>query len=96
MITKTLGTIVIIFICILMFPVAFGIIGGLFGIVAGVFGAVIGAIGAVIGGIFSLFGWFFDGLFNWHWPYRFFNCNIFTLAAIVLIIALALRRKQNT
>jgi hypothetical protein len=103
MITKTLGTIIIVFICILMFPVAFAIVGGAFGIVIGVlgavFGAVMGVIGGVFGAIFGFFGWLFEGLFGWgwhfDWPFRFFNCNIFTLAAIVLVIALVARSKSK-
>ena len=95
MITKTLGTIVIVFICILMFPVAIGILAGFFGVVAGVIGAVFGVIGGIFGAIFGLFGWVFEGLFGGHWHYGFPNCNIFALAAIILVVALIVRKKQN-
>lgn len=99
MVTKTLGTIVIIVLCILLFPVGIGIVAGVFGIVAGVFGAIFGMIGGVIGaifgGIFSVFGWLFDGIFGWHWPYASFNCSMFALAAIVLIIAVLARSKKG-
>ncbi len=95
MITKTLGTVLIIFVCILMLPVGIGILGGFFGIVAGVFGAVFGIIGAVIGGIFGAIGWLFDGLFNWHSPFGFFSCNAFLLVSIVVVLALAVRSKKS-
>ena len=99
MITKTLGTLIIIIICILMLPVGLGIVGGVFGILIGVFGAVFGAIfgaiGAVFGAFFSVFDGLFDGLFGWHWPFGFFNCNIFTLAAIVLVVVLVAKSKTN-
>ena len=99
MITKTLGTIVVILLCIFLFPVGIGIVAGVFGTVAGVFGAIFGiiggAIGAIFGAIFGVFGWIFDGLFDWHWPHAFFNCNVFALAAIVLILALITRPKKG-
>jgi hypothetical protein len=99
MITKTLGAFFIILVCILVFPLGIGIVAGVFGIVIGVIGAVFGAIAGIIGGIFGaifgVFGWIFDGLFDWHGPFHFFRCNIFTLAAIVLVIALVVRTKSN-
>jgi MFS family permease len=99
MITKTIGTLFIIIACILMFPVGIAIVGGVFGIVVGVFAAVFGAFAGIIGGIFGaifgVFGWMFKGLFHWHWPFGFFNCNIFTLAAIVLVIAIIAKSKTN-
>lgn len=95
MITKTLGTIIIIFVCLLMLPVAVGILGGFFGIVAGAIGAVFGIIGGIIGAIFGLLGWLFDSLFNWQLPHIFFNCNIFTIAAIILVVAIIVKRKPT-
>jgi hypothetical protein len=101
MITKTIGTIIVVFLCILMFPVAIALVGGVFGIAAGVIGAVFGAIvaviGAIFGAIFGVFGWIFDRIFGWgdfHWPFGFFHCNFFTLAAIVLVIALVARSSR--
>lgn len=100
MISKTIGTIFIVLICIIMFPVAIGLLGGVFGIIMGVVGAVFGAIAGVIGGIFGaifgVFGWMFDSLFDWHGPFHFFRCNIFTLAAIVLVVALIVRNRRNS
>lgn len=99
MITKTIGTLFIVLICIIMFPVALGLVGGAFGIVIGVigavFGAIAGAIGGIFGAIFGVIGWMFDGLFNWHGPFHFFRCNIFTFAAIVLVVALLVRNRNS-
>jgi hypothetical protein len=99
MITKTIGTIFIVLICIIMFPVALGLIGGAFGIVMGVIGAVFGAFAGIIGGIFGaifgVFEWMFDSLFDWHGPFHFFGCNFFTLATIVLVVALLVRNKNR-
>lgn len=97
MVSKMIGTILILIVCIIIFPVA--VIGGVFGIVAGVLGAIFGAIMAVAGGIFGaffgLFDWVFDDFFRWHGPFGFFGCHPFTLALIVVIIALAIRHKPR-
>jgi hypothetical protein len=100
MITKTIGTLLLLVVCIMFFPIAFAILGGVFGIVAGVlgavFGGIIGAIGGVFGAIFGIFEWIFDGLFNWHWPFGFFGCNdMFMLGLVIVIVALAVRSKQG-
>ncbi len=98
MITKTLGTLAIIIICIMVFPVGLAIVGGVFGIVVGVLGAVFGAVFGVIGGIFGavfgFFGWIFDGLFSWHWPFGLFDCNFFTFVAIVFVIAMMVKSRS--
>jgi hypothetical protein len=98
MATKTIGTILLVIICILMLPVALGLLGGVFGIVFGVFGAVFGAIfgliGGIFGAIFGVFGWIFDGLFGWH-DYHFFDFNIFTIGALVLLVLVLSRKKQR-
>lgn len=99
MIAKTIGTIIIVLLAILMVPVGIGIIGGLFGIVVGIILAIVGSIAGLLGGIFraifDVLGWMFHGLFDWDWPFGFFSSNIFTLAAIVLVIALIARPKAN-
>lgn len=96
MISKTIGTIFIVLICIIMFPVALGLLGGVFGIVMGIVGAVFGTMAGAIGAIFGVFGWMFDSLFNWHGPFHFFRCNIFTFAAIVLVVALLVKDRKNS
>jgi hypothetical protein len=100
--TKTIGAVIIFFICILMFPVAIGLIGGVFGVVVGVFGAVFGAIFGIIGGlfgaIFGFIGWLFEGLFGWSWhgPFGFNDCNILTWAIVFLVVALLVKGKRGS
>lgn len=96
MATKTLGTLLIVILCIFLLPVGLGIIGAIFGIVVGVFGAVFGAIAGIFGAIFGVFGWLFDGLFGWcDMDAGFPEFNIFTMAALVLIVFLLSRNKRK-
>ncbi|MFZ6011625.1 MAG: hypothetical protein ACOYXT_14875 [Bacteroidota bacterium] len=98
--TKALGTLAIVFICILLFPIGIGIIGGVFGIVIGVLGAVFGAIAGIIGGIFGaifgVIGWAFDGIFGWDcdWHPDFFHGNVWTIALVIIIVALITRKRK--
>jgi hypothetical protein len=99
--TKVLGTIVIVLICIIMFPIGIGIIGGAFGLVFGVFGAVFGAIGGIIGGIFSaIFGIFrfaFHGLWGWSCPNLFFpHNNVFSIIVLAIIVAIIIKQRKPT
>lgn len=100
MITKTIGTILIVVVCIIVFPIGIAVVGGVFGIVAGVLGAVFGGIVAVVGGvlgaIFGVFEWIFDGIFGWHGLFDVFGCNAFTFGIIAIVIALAVRPKAKT
>lgn len=94
MATKTATTILIILLCIILFPVIIGLIGGAFGIVFGVFGAIFGVIagifGAVFGAIGGIFGWIFGGchvgLFHW---------NIVPLIFVIIIIALVTQKRRQ-
>jgi hypothetical protein len=100
MISKTLGTLLILIACILMLPIAFAILGGVFGIIfgviGGVFGAVFGIIGGVFGAILGFFEWVFDGLFGWnHGPSLFWNWNPFTVFLFMLIVALIVRSQSK-
>jgi hypothetical protein len=95
MITKVIGTLCIVFICLLIFPIGLGILGGVFGIVMGVFGAIIGLIGGIFGAIFGAIGWIFDGLFDWHWPFHFFHFNVWFVIAIILAVLLANKSKAQ-
>jgi hypothetical protein len=98
MASRTLGTVIILIICILLFPITIGLIGGAFGIVMGVFGIVFGAlfgmIGGIIGGIFGFFNWIFGGIFNWDHHYGFFHFN-FCAAAFIVILVLVLSRNRR-
>lgn len=99
MATKTLGTLLILIVCILIFPLGIAILGGVFGIVIGVFGAVFGAFFGILGGIFgALFGgigWLFDGLFSWPHHFGFFHTNFCTIAVIVLLVVILSRNKMQ-
>lgn len=94
MASKTLTTIAIIFGCIIIFPIAIGVIGGLFGLVMGVFGAVFGVIGGVLGGIFGtiggIFGWIFGGC-----SIGFFHWNFLPMIALIIIVVLISQRSSR-
>jgi len=94
----------IVIICILLFPLLIGIvggifgvlgsvIGGLFGLIGGLVGAIVGAIGAVFGAVFGLFGWMFGDHHHWNWPFNFFNGDVLTAIILVLVIVLITRSK---
>lgn len=105
--SKTLTTVLLVFVCVLFFPVLiavvggmFGvmgsILGGLFGVIGGIFGAIFGAIGAIVGAVFGVFGWMVGGGgFHWPGPFHFFNGDLFAILIIVLIIALISRSKRS-
>jgi hypothetical protein len=99
MASKTLGTVAILIICILMFPIAVGILGGAFGIVMGVFGAVFGVffglLGGVFGAIFGFFGWLFDNFFGWGHHFHFFNMNFWSVLFLVVIVVLLMKNKNS-
>lgn len=93
--TKSVGTVILVCLCVLLIPAIIGIIGGAFGIVAGVFGAIIGLIGGLFGAIFGFIGWLFDGIFGWGWGTPFhFEFNPGTWLLIFIIIALLVRGKK--
>ena len=105
--SKTLATLMIVFVCVLLFPVAIGIIGGVFGVVggvigavfgaiAGVFGAIIGVIAAIFGALFGAIGWLFDDHFYpWSWAWNDHNNEILAILAAVLIVVLMSRSKRQ-
>lgn len=104
--SKTLTTLLIVIVCILLFPLAIGIIGGvfglfgsilggIFGLIGGLFGVIFGVIGAILGAIFGVFGWVFDE-HHGGWPFNFFDGDLFTATLIVVIIVLLVRSKRKT
>ncbi len=99
MATKTLGTLAIFIICLLLFPVVIGIIGGAFGIVMGVFGAIFGTVFGLIGGLFGIIfgfvGWLFGALVDWDHSYTFFDLNFGVVILITIIIFLLVKRKNQ-
>lgn len=99
MATKTLTTILAIFVIIVFFPVIIGVFGAVFGAIFGAFGAILGAvfgaIGAVFGAIFGAFGAVFGAVFDNDWDFGFYHRDIYTIAIIVLIVVFLSRTKQN-
>ena len=104
--SKTIATIMVVFICVLLFPVAIGIIGGVFGVIGGIiggivgliggiFGAIFGVIGSVFGAIFGIFGWIFGDHYHWHGPINFFNRDLFVVIALVLFVVFIARSKAR-
>lgn len=104
--SKSLSTILIVIVCVLLFPLIIGIIGGVFGVVAGIIGAVFGAIGgaigavfgvigAIFGAIFGIFGWIFGGGDDyWHGPFHFFDKDLFAAIALVIVAVLIVRSRN--
>src|SRR5687768_12146969 len=101
--SKTIATIMVVFICVLLFPVFIAIVGGIFGVIGGIigglfgfigwlFGTIFGAIGAVFGAFFGAFGWIFYD--HWHWPGSWFNRDVLTVLALVLIVILISRSRM--
>ena len=104
---KTLTTLLIVIVCILLFPVILGvaggifglvgsILGGVFGLIGGLFGAIFGLFGAIFGAFFGVFGWLFDGHYHAPWSHDFFDGDFFTAALIVLVIVLVARSRRRT
>lgn len=101
--SKTLTTVVIVIICIMLFPVVIGIVGGIFGVIggviggvfgmiAGVFGAIFGLIGAVLGGIF---GWASHDFWDWGCSFNLFDGDAFGAIALVVVIILVARNRNH-
>lgn len=100
--SKTLTTVALVIICVLLFPVAIGIVGsvfgvvggvlgGMFGIFAGVLGAIFGAIAAIFGAIFGIFGW---GNFSpWHCSFSFFDGDVLTAVILVVVVIMITRSR---
>lgn len=107
--SKALTTVLIVIICVLLFPVAIGIVGGIFGLIGGViggifgfigglFGLIVGAVASVFGAIFGLFGWMFNGHDHWGcWDcsFSFFDGEVLAAAVLVLVIVMITRSKRR-
>ncbi|HEU5146100.1 MAG TPA: hypothetical protein VFT90_05265 [Chryseosolibacter sp.] len=104
--SKSVTTLLIVIICILLFPVIIGIIGGVFGVIGGIIGAVFGAIGgalgaifgvigAIFGAIFGVIGWIFDRDFYWDEPFHNFGSDFATVLVLVIIVALVARSRST-
>ena len=98
--SKTASAILIVIVCLLFFPLVIGIVGGVFGAVFGIIGGIIGAffgvLGGLLGAVFGFIGWLFEGIFGWGWDGPFHaDWNIFTIAIIVVIIALIAKKSER-
>ncbi len=97
MTSKAAIGLVIIILCLLLFPVIIGTVGGVFGlvfgIIGGVFGAVFGVIGAVFGAIFGAIGEVIGFLFSWPFSCGVDN-NFLAITALIIVAVLIARRKN--
>lgn len=104
--SKTLATVFIVIICILLFPVAVGIVGGVFGLIGGILGGIFGVVGSVFGAVFwviasvfgalfGVIGWLFGGHHNWSCSLGFFDSNL-VVAAVIVLVVLAMARSKKT
>lgn len=95
--SKTLGIIAVVILCILLFPIGIGIIGGVFGLIAGLVGGMIGAIaglaGAVIGGVFGFVGWLFESIFGWNNDFLLPDFNLGVVVLVIIIVAILSRKR---
>ena len=102
--SRSLTTILIVIICVLMFPIIIGGIAGVFGILGGVLGGIFGLIGGLIGGIagvfgsifgvvFGFIGWLVGAPFNHTW--HFFPVIPLNLIVIGVVVVLLLRARRT-
>lgn len=104
--SKTLTTVVVVFLGVLFFPVFIAVaggfvgvlgavVGGFVGIIGGVFGAIFGVIGGIIGGIFGFIGWIFGGAFHCAWPFHFAGGRMIAVFLAIIIVAMIARSKRG-
>jgi hypothetical protein len=100
--SKTLTTVVVVFLCVLFFPVFIAVAGGLIGVLgavaggfAGIVGGIFGAIFGVIGGILSFFGWIFESGFHCAWPFHFSGGRMIAVFLAVLVVVMISRSRKG-
>ena len=96
---STSSTILILLVLLITFPIWIAVGGIFLGIIGGLIGALFGVIGALFGVLMTLIalpfkllvghGWLEDGIFH-------FNNHTWTIVAVVLIVALLVRRQRTT
>lgn len=92
--TKTVSTLAILIICILLFPFAIAIFGGLFGLIGGLFGAVFGIFGAIFGAFFGVIGWLIKIPFTiFHGTFH--HANFIAICLIILLVVLITGKKSK-
>jgi hypothetical protein len=108
--TKPLTIILVVIVCVFMFPILIGaiggffgliggLLGGLFGLIGGLFGMIFGAIGQVIGATAGFFGWLFGSLFNfwdWNWGFHLSPFSILIIAVVVILLARSRQAKRTS
>ena len=79
-----------------VFGLMIGIFGGIIGLIGGIFGGVVGLIGGIFGGIMGLIGGIF-GFHSWHmgWDWPDFHFNRYVFFALLIIAALAIKKRQD-
>lgn len=104
--SKALTTVLIVIICVLLFPLIIGaiagvfgvlgsIIGGFFGLIGGLIGAIFGIIGGMIGAIFGAFGWIFDEPFHGVWLGGHFDSEDFLAVMVVVLVVVVVTRSNR-
>lgn len=101
MVSKTIATLFIIFLCILFFPVIIGLGGAFIGVSFGIFGAIFGVIAAIFGAVIGIIGAIFDGIFghnhfhsNWGFPGIHFSKTAFAIILIGIVLILSRKSKK--
>jgi hypothetical protein len=99
------SSVLLVVVLIFTFPLWFGLGMGLMGVIIGLAGGMIGLVAGLIGGLVGVIGWMIEGflslLLGWSpesthaFDLDFFEVNGWTLAAVVLLIALVFRRKKD-
>jgi len=93
-------TVLLVLILLITFPFWIALAAVVFGLVVGIFGGIIGLIGGIFGGIIGLIGGIFGGILgfdSWHWGSNWphFHFNKFVFFALLIIVALAIKKRQD-
>ncbi len=93
------SNLLLILILVITFPVWLVIGGVLVGVIAGILGVLMGVFGALLGGFFALLALPFNFLFG-GWGIHdggilHFRDNKLTIIAIVILVALVVRRQRS-
>lgn len=89
-------TVLLVLILIITFPFWIALAAVVFGLMIGIFGGIIGLIGGIFGGIMGLVGGIF-GFHSWHmgWDWPDFHFNRYVFFALLIIAALAIKKRQD-
>lgn len=88
--------ILIAIIAILTLPIWIGVVGGLFGLVIGGIGGLIGLVAGAFGLFIGALGSLVSAIFSWSpWGFGFWGSKFFTIAFVVVLVALAIRARKH-